>query len=203
MHISEGVLNGPVLLGGGVATVIGTAIGLTRLNYERIMTVAMLAATFFVASLIHIPIGPGSVHLVLGGLMGLLLGWASFPAIVVALLLQALFFQYGGLLVLGVNTSIMAVPAVCCGLALKPWLSRGRKFQLAAGFIAGFGAALGSALLVALALSLADRGFLRAAGLLVVSHVPVMVMEGGITLFIVGFLARVQPDMLDDGGRKE
>jgi cobalt/nickel transport system permease protein len=74
---------------------------------------------------------------------------------------------------------------------------------LAAGFIAGFGAALGSALLVALALSLADQGFLRAAGLLVVSHVPVMVMEGGITLFIVGFLARVQPDMLDDGGRKE
>jgi ABC-type Co2+ transport system permease subunit len=31
----------------------------------------------------------------------------------------------------------------------------------------------------------------------VASHLPVMVIEGGITMFIVGFLSRVQPEILD------
>ena len=197
MHISEGVLTGPVLLGGGALTILGTTIGLRRLNYERIMTVALLASTFFVASLIHIPIGPGSVHLLLGGLMGIILGWSAFPAILVALLLQALFFQYGGLLVLGVNTFNMAAPAVLCGLTLRPWLHRGKNRQLSAGFLTGFCSLLLSALLTAGALWLSDPGFAHAAAILVAGNVPVMVIEGGITLFIVGFLARVQPEILD------
>ncbi len=197
MHISEGILSGPVLFGGGTLTLLGTAIGFTRLNQERMMTVALLASTFFVASLIHIPLGPGSVHLLLGGLMGLILGWAAFPAILVALLLQALFFQYGGLLVLGVNTFNMAAPAVLCGLLLKPCLRWGRNWQWVAGFLAGFCSILLSALLTALALWLSDQGLTKAAGILVASHMPVMVIEGGITLFIVGFLSKVQPEILD------
>jgi hypothetical protein len=36
MHISEGVLSGPVLLTGGVLTVAGTASGLKKLDFERI-----------------------------------------------------------------------------------------------------------------------------------------------------------------------
>ena len=36
------------------------------------------------------------LHLVLNGLMGLLLGWLAVPAILVALFLQALLFQFGG-----------------------------------------------------------------------------------------------------------
>ena len=85
MHISEGVLSTPVLLAGGALTVVGSAIGLKTLDYERIMTVSLLTATFFVASLIHVPLGPGNIHLVLGGLMGIVLGWSCFPAILVAL----------------------------------------------------------------------------------------------------------------------
>ncbi len=78
----------------------------------------MLAAAFFVASLIHVPIGPSNVHLILNGIVGLLLGWAAFPAILIALVLQAMLFQYGGISTLGVNTIIMALPAVTCGLLL-------------------------------------------------------------------------------------
>ena len=197
MHISEGILTGPVLLGGGALTLLGTTIGFRKLNHERIMTVALLASTFFVASLIHIPLGPGSVHLLLGGLMGLILGWAAFPAILVALLLQALFFQYGGLLVLGVNTFNMAAPAVLCGLIFRPWLHRGKTQRLAAGFLAGFCSILLSAFLTAGALRLSDKGMSHAAGILVASHLPVMLIEGCLTLFITGFLARVQPEILD------
>ena len=124
MHISEGILSAPVLAGGAVLTTVGTAIGLKKLDYDRIMSVSLLSATFFVASLIHVPLGPGSVHLLLGGLLGLILGWGAFPAIVVALMLQALFFQYGGIVVLGVNGLIIAGPAVLCGVVLHPWLQK-------------------------------------------------------------------------------
>ncbi len=196
MHISEGILTAPVLTGGAVLTTVGTAIGLKKLDYDRIMTVSLLSATFFVASLIHVPIGPGSVHLLLGGLLGLILGWGAFPAIVVALSLQAIFFQYGGMLVLGVNGTIIAGPAVLCGLLFHPLLTGTRKKQMTAGFLAGFCAMFLSAVLMAGALYLSDSGFLRVAGLVLASHFPVMLIEGVITMFVVSFLARVQPEIL-------
>ena len=193
MHISEGVLTGPVLSGGAVLTVLGTAVGLKKLDYDRIMTVSLLSAAFFVASLIHVPVGPGSVHLMLGGLLGLILGWGAFPAIVTALVLQAVFFQYGGLIVLGVNAFCIAGPAVLCGLAMSPWLAGDRNKQMAAGFLAGFCAMLFSALLMAVSLFLSDHGSLKAAMVILAGHLPVMLIEGMVTMFIVTFLAKVQP----------
>ncbi|MDP3428832.1 MAG: energy-coupling factor ABC transporter permease, partial [Desulfomicrobium sp.] len=46
MHISEGVLSAAILGLGAALTVCGTAIGLRRLDYDRLMTVAILAAAF-------------------------------------------------------------------------------------------------------------------------------------------------------------
>ena len=83
MHIDEGLLatstQGLLVMGIGAAVAAaGTAIGLRKLDYEQMPRAAMLSATFFVASLIHLPIGFTSVHLVLNGLVGLILGWAAF-----------------------------------------------------------------------------------------------------------------------------
>ncbi len=196
MHISEGVLSAPVLLGGGALTAAGTAIGLKKLDYDRIMTVSILSSTFFVASLIHVPLGPGSVHLILNGLLGVILGWPAFPAILIALLLQAVFFQFGGLVVLGVNTFNMAAPAVLCFYCLRPWLARPKTRPLAA-FAGGFLSVLLAGLLMALSLALSDSGFLDTAKLVVAAHLPVMIIEGFITMFTVSFLTRVKPEILD------
>ena len=195
MHISEGVLSAPVLIGGGVLAAVGTSIGLKRINYDRIMDVAVLSAAFFVASLIHVPLGPGSVHLVLNGLIGLVLGWASFPAIFTALLLQAVFFQYGGIVVLGVNTVTMALPALVCGILLRPWLTK-KKYRYVACFSGGFLAVFLSALLMALALALSDSGFFDIAKIVIAANIPIMIIEGFVTLFVVSFLIRVQPEIL-------
>ncbi len=71
---------------------------------------AVLSSVFFIASLIHVPVGPSAAHLILNGVCGLLLGWMAFPAILVGLALHALLFQFGGLTTLGVNTFNMAFP---------------------------------------------------------------------------------------------
>ncbi len=196
MHISEGILNPPVLITGAALSAIGTAIGLKKLDYDHIMTVSLLSATFFVASLIHVPIGPGSVHLLLGGLIGLILGWGAYPAIITALLLQAVFFQYGGIVVLGANGLIIAAPAVFCGIFLQPYLQGSKKQLMISGFLAGFCSMFFSSLLMATTLYVSDHGFLRVAGIVLASHLPVMLIEGLITSFVVSFLARVQPEIL-------
>ncbi len=195
MHISEGVLSAPVLISGGALTAAGTAIGLKKIDYEKIMPVAILASVFFVASLIHVPIGPGSIHLVLSGLLGIILGWACFPAILVALLLQVIFFQFGGLMVLGVNTFNMAAPAVLCFYLFRPWLIK-KKTRLIAGFATGALSILFSSLLMALSLALSDSGFLDTAKIILLANIPIMIIEGIITMFTVSFLTRVQPDIL-------
>jgi len=200
MHISEGILSAPVLLTGGALTAAGTFIGLKKLDYDQIMTVAILTATFFVASLIHIPIGPGSIHLVLNGLLGIILGWACFPAILTALLLQAIFFQYGGILVLGVNTFIMAAPALICHYLVRSHLKH-PKVRPIASFIGGFAAILLAALFMALALFSSDLGFLRTAQITVIANLPIMVIEGFVTMFAISFLYRVHPDIFEGGGR--
>ncbi|MHB9075371.1 MAG: cobalt transporter CbiM [Desulfobaccales bacterium] len=198
MHISEGVLSPAVLAGGAGLAVVGCAIGLKKLDYEAIPRVAILSAAFFVASLIHVPVGPVGAHLVLNGLMGLLLGWMAFPAILIALFLQALLFQFGGLTVLGVNTVTMAAPAVICFFVFRSFLRGQGGIATAAAFACGALAILLSGLLVAAALITTGQAFLKVAELVLLAHIPIMIIEGIITLFIFQFLKKVRPEMLEE-----
>ena len=195
MHIAEGVLSPPVLATGGALCATGLWLGLRHLSDSRLVTVAMLSAAFFVASLVHVPVGPSSVHLLLTGLLGLVLGWAAFPAIFTGLLLQAMLFQFGGLAVLGCNTVNMALPAVVFGLALRPLLGRGKLVSAMAGFLAGFLAVFGAALLTALCLWSTDEGFLAAAKALCLAELPVSAVEGLISMLAAGFLLRTCPEL--------
>jgi cobalt/nickel transport system permease protein len=203
MHISEGVLSGPVLLAGGALAAAGTAVGLKKLDYDRIARAGLLSAAFFVASLIHVPIGPSSVHLILNGLVGLMLGWGAFPAIVVALVLQAVLFQFGGLTTLGVNTMIMAGPAVVCYYLFGPLVGRRRRVAFPAAFACGFTSILLAAGVAGAALMFTEENFLEVTLLIVTAHLPVMVIEGLITLFCVAFFRRVQPDLLPGFASRE
>ncbi len=196
MHISEGVLSGPVLASGAVVAVAGCAIGLKKIDYDRIVHVAMLSSAFFVASLIHVPVGVASVHLILNGIVGLLLGFAAFPAILVALLLQAVFFQYGGLTVLGANVVIMAVPAVLAHYLFLPLLGKSPKLTFGAGVLSGASAILFSSLLLSSALWFTDKHFFETCVLIVGANIPIMIIEGIVTGFCVAFLFKVYPEIL-------
>ncbi len=196
MHISEGVLSGQVLAAGGVLAFIGTTIGLKNIDYEKIVNVAILASAFFVASLIHVNIGPSSVHLILNGIVGILLGWAAFPAILVALLLQAVFFQFGGLTPLGVNTVIMAVPSIIVYYVFSPFICKSYKVTFAASFLAGSLSILFSAILLGSALYFTEKNFLEVTLLILSANFPIMIIEGIITGFCVTFFQKVYPEIL-------
>ena len=197
MHISEGILSGPVLISGVVLAAGGTAIGLKKLDYERIPRAAILSAAFFVASLIHVPIGPSSVHLILNGIIGLILGWGAFPVILVALVLQAVFFQFGGITTLGVNTMIMAFPAIICYYLFGGLVRKRLRIALLAAFACGALSVLLSGIMVGLALIFTEENFLKVSYLVVAAHLPVIIIEGLITAFCVAFLRKVQPEILE------
>lgn len=198
MHIAEGVLSPTVLGLGAVVTIAGTIYGLKKLKIDQLLITGVLAAFFFIASLVHVPIGISSAHLIGNGLIGVLLGFGAFPAILAALLLQALLLQFGGLTVLGVNTATIASGAICAALIFKLGVqalpnSAGIKIF---GFCAGaFGVGI-SALFTALALAFTAEGFEAAAYALFVAHLPIMVVEGLITMLTLTFIVRTRPNYL-------
>ena len=206
MHIAEGVLSAPVLITGAAVAAGATAVGLKKMSYDDVPRTAMLASAFFTVSLIHVPVGPASAHLILNGLAGLILGWAVFPALLIGLLLQAVLFGFGGLTTLGVNTVVMALPGLICYYALKPLIHRGTADN--GGFLSGSRAivlaGLGcgiigvglSCLLLAGALYLSAREFIGVAKLAVAGNAPIMVIDGFVSAAALTFLAKVKPDAL-------
>ena len=138
------------------------------------------------------------MHLILNGLVGLLLGWVAFPAILVGLILQALLFQFGGFTTLGVNGLLMALPAVACFYAFSAGVKSDRKaLVVLCSFLCGFGAVFLGCLVLATALALSGEQFLPVSKLVVAVHIPVMVIEGLITTLCIQFVKRVKPEILE------
>lgn len=198
MHISEGILSAPVLLTTGAACLAATGIGLARLDYERVPRVGMLASAFFIATLISVPVGVVGVHLLLNGLLGLLLGWAAFPAILAALFLQAILFGHGALTTLGANTISMALPAVICYYTLSHRIASAttsrQVFRL--GFVSGVLAMLLSLIIISIFLLLSGKEYRVAVALVASFHLPLALVEGFVTGAATSFLYKTRPELL-------
>ena len=129
VHISDGVLTWPWPAGGFVLAGLLAAVAMIRVRDEEIPRIALMTAAFFVASLIHVPIGPTSVHLLLNGLLGVVIGRRAPLAVLIGIVLQFALFAHGGFSTIGVNTCTMALPALgAAGLfgllragARRPW----------------------------------------------------------------------------------
>jgi cobalt/nickel transport system permease protein len=199
MHISEGVLPGWLLATGWGLMAVGTYLGLRKIDNRKLPLVALLSAVFFIASLIHVPLGPTSVHLLMNGLAGLLLGWAAFPALLIALFFQAIFFQFGGLTVLGVNTFNMAFPAVLAFYITKPLRGKLNKpiYLILTAVIAATVAVFGAGILVAVELYLTGEAFKETAELVILAHIPVAVIEAIVYTFVLLYLKKVHPELLE------
>ena len=195
MHLSEGLLRPEILIGGAVVSAAFTLYAFKTLKDDEIPKTAVLSALFFLASFIHVPIGPTSVHLVLGGIVGAMLGIRAFIAIFVALLLQGVLFGFGGLTTLGINLFNLATPTLIgYWLFMLPSTKRWQKDLL--WFLVGFIPLALSAFLLSLTLALNGDAFVDAAKLALMAHLPIMFIEGFITLFALRFIEKVSPHLL-------
>lgn len=196
MHIPDGIVPAEILGTTAVVAATGVAYGLKKMENEDVPKTAVLTSFFFVASLIHIPVPPTSVHLLLPGLLGLLLGWGAFPAVFVGLLLQYLFFGYGGITTLGVNVCTMAAPAVVCHYLFGSLVRKSPRHAFRNGFVAGALAVMLSCVGYSTVLFLSGDGFATIALFSLTLHLPVIVIEGIVTGFTLSFLAQVRPESL-------
>lgn len=198
MHISDGVLPTSVSIAGFAACFVMTAWSIRRSDPEELPKIAVVTSAFFVASLIHVPLGPTSVHLLLPGLVGILLGNGAFVSIALGIVLQSFLFQFGGITAIGANALMMGIPALAAG-----WLFRFFKgetlvrMMVVAALASGVSIVMAVAILAGL-LYFGGEDFLGVAKLAVLAHLPVVGIEALVSAFAVSFLYKVKPNLLGD-----
>lgn len=111
VHISDGVLTFPFWAGGFLLAGLFLLWGSWKTQEDEVPRIALLTAAFFIASTIHVKVPPTSVHLLLNGLAGAILGRRAVLVVAGGLFLQALLLGHGGFYALGVNTCVMTLPA--------------------------------------------------------------------------------------------
>lgn len=209
MHIPDGMLPAEVCIAGYAGTAFLTWLSVKKAKSSSedsarvVSRASVMAAAFFVVSWIHIPIPPVSVHPILAGLMGILLGWISFPAILVGLFFQAAMFGHGGFTTLGVNALTMGGAALLAGAVFRLLKGNERGVRsLVPGFFAGFaGVAFATiftgAILILTIPEYIDSG-IEASSILAMAlaHLPLALAEGVFTALVARFLLKVKPDML-------
>ena len=195
MHIAEGVLRPEILVAGAAAGGAVFAYAVWTLKQLEIPTVAALSALFFLASFVHIPIGVSSAHLILSGVVGALIGVRAFAAIGVALLFQSVLFGFGGVTTLGVNLCILALPALIAR-AIFVLRNDNNCVRQTVYFATGFVPVVCGAFLLSCVLAFNGDQFINAAKLAFAVHIPIMIIEGIITMLTLNFLAKVKPELL-------
>lgn len=197
VHIADGVLPAWLWLAGDLAALVLVALSLYRLSPDEVPRVAFAAAAFFVSSLIHVRVGPTSVHLLLNGLVGVACGPRAGLAIAVGLLFQALLIGHGGVTSYGVNVCVMTLPALMAWLVwstVRTWSRGPRLFAL--GYALGVLTVVVTVALNAVVLSVAVDEKVAIAVFL--AHVPVALVEGYVVA-VAGVYLSAASYRLSDG----
>lgn len=197
MHISDGILSSEVIIATSVVSLGFIFYSLKNLKNSNIAIVSAMSAIFFIASFIHIPLGPTQIHLVLIGVIGIILGPCVFLSILIALILQSTLLGYGGLTSLGANLFIMALPSYLIYLLVKNRILDFLPIKIKY-FSIGFLTVFLATIFLALILSLSKEEYLYAAYTIILANIPAMVIEGLITLFLINYLKRALPELLEE-----
>ena len=210
MHIPDGFIPPSVCITG-----YAIAGGLTWYSLKKIQQdpnpqanipkASLLTAAFLVVSSIHIPLPPTSIHLILNGLMGTLLGYYAFLAIPIGLFFQAVIFNHGGMSTLGVNTIIMAVPAIAAYHLFRwrehiaiPEKIKTKIFAFLSGMLAiMLSATIFSAIAILTITPDLDATLeQRAIFISLISYGIQGLIEGAFTFMLISFLEQVKPELL-------
>jgi cobalt/nickel transport system permease protein len=212
MHISNGIIDGPVAaLFGAFALVVLTfcVIRGRRDLDDRLAPMAGLVAAFiFAVQMINFPIFTGAVsgHLLGGALAAILVGpWVGALCVAVVLVVQALVFGDGGVAMLGLNITNMAIIGTAAGYLLIALLVRILPRTNAGLAVTGFIAAPVSVVVAAQGFILqywlggtTDLGGSLGglAATMAGAHLLIGIGEGLITATTVVTVAKVRPDLV-------
>jgi cobalt/nickel transport system permease protein len=198
LHIADGIIP-PLISIGSLATTGGiTALLSIKLKKEEIPKLALTTAVLFVSSLFHIPIGPSSIHPVLGGIAALILGPKVFISILVALFFQAVMFSHGGILSIGVNALSIGGGALIVSILSIPITKylKNDVIKIIYYFLVGFFSIFLSSVFVSLFLLSAGTSFRESIKIIIVSHLILAVIEGILTVIVIQFLNKAKPELL-------
>lgn len=204
MHITDGVLSMPVVAVSSTIAAATTFYAVKQTKEKDIPKIAMMSAVFFVGSFIHMKIGPSSVHLLLNGIIGLILGKKAPLAILSALILQLLLFQFGGFSSLGANVLSVSIPAIIISIIFSKKIknSKSSRNTFLIGFLSGSISVAISVFLIVLFLLESNMrfgmGIISPVKTLVLAHIPLMLIEGVVTGFAVSFIMKVKPELLSE-----
>jgi cobalt/nickel transport system permease protein len=206
MHIPDGFLSPGVAATSWVMACAGMG---SALRAERREAAPMpagilgsVAAFLFAAQLVNVPVAAGtSGHLVGATLAAVLLGpWRALLAIAAVLAVQALLFQDGGIVAYGANLADMGLAGCFVGYAIARFIGQGVSGPrgIAAGAVLGaFVATVSGAVCVSVWLGLS--GLYPLSGILpvmLVTHVPIALLEAALTGAILVTLLRWRPDLV-------
>jgi len=156
-----------------------------------------MSATFFAASLISIPVPPTSVHPLLCGLIGIILGKRTALAFFPALLLQALLFKHGGITSLGADTIMLFIPVYISYLLYNKLPIK--KPLIRAGLV-GVVSVIMTVIILIILLALTDQRFAQGdfsvVKIAIVGHLPILIGESIITGFAVQFIEKNKPNWI-------
>lgn len=200
VHLSDGILSTEIWISCFVISSILLVYSLYKIKIESIPKISLVASAVFVASLIHVPIGPSSVHLLFAGLAGIILGRAAFPAVFLAVLLQAFLFQHGGITTIGVNSLIIGLSALIAYYIFKILITNSNidSKYVVGGCIAGGIAILSAVSFTSVFLFLTGDELIGLIIALILSHIPVIIIEIILTGSISGFIHKVKPEMISE-----
>ncbi|WP_329107943.1 energy-coupling factor ABC transporter permease [Micromonospora sp. NBC_01699] len=212
MHIANGIVDGPVaaIFAAFALVVLAFCVIRGRRDLDdRLAPMAGLVAAFiFAVQMINFPIFTGAVsgHLLGGALAAILVGpWVGALCVAVVLVVQALVFGDGGVAMLGLNITNMAILGTAAGYLLIALLLRVLPRTPAGLAVTGFVSAM-------ISVVVASQGFIlqywlggttdlggSLGGLsatMAGAHLLIGIGEGLITATTVVTVAKVRPDLV-------
>lgn len=206
MHLPDGFLDPKTWATMDVisAGAVGYAVKKTteRLDERQVPLMGVMAAFIFAAQMLNFPvIGGTSGHLLGGVLAAVLLGpWPAVLVMSAVFIVQALFFQDGGLLALGANIFNMGILGAVLGYYVYFGIRKlfgGDKGILIGTFIASWLVVVLAASATAIELAVSGTSVLRIvlpamAGV----HVVIGLGEAIITTAVVAFVLQVRRDLV-------
>ncbi len=208
MHAPDGFFSVWLSLAGWAITIAMIALALRntrdQLGERQIPLMGIMAAAIFAGQMLNFTIPGGtSGHLLGGALAAIVLGpWAAVLVMTAVVGIQALLFQDGGLLVMGLNILNMGIITSFVGYFVHRPISqlvKGKAGLAVGGFVAGWLSMVITAAFAAVELALSGTSpFQFALPAMVGVHAIIGIGEGLLTSFALVFILAARPDLITE-----